>query len=449
MIIKFKNWGDYMLSYLKIQNFKSILDLTINLSYDEHKAPNNYQQLENLPFLEIDKWNRFVPVLALYGANGAGKTTILKAFRCLQVLLEGDHRLKSKLPYSPNKINPKYNATTFEISTYINKQNYVYVISFNASEILYESFICYKQDDEKKKHPITLFKIEGNNYDFTGIATKAYNNKRLKEIYNVECKDNNRQWLPFVCCLEHNYSQLNLSISFFCRYIVKDLVYYDSKIPLPMAVELLAGDDNDENLKTAFYEITNELKKLDIDIERITMSRQQQDFNNGIPSFLKKPTFVKRIDENTFTFDTVSTYHIDVNKKEVDFDFSEESDGTKTLSGLLGFCLFAFKNGKTVLVDELERSLHPFLLREIIGMFKNKKYNTANAQLIFTAHNTDILDDRDNNHLMRVSEVAVINKTKETGSTIKRISETNARNVSNFRKRYLAGNYKGLPNINN
>ena len=430
-----------MLSYLKIQNFKSILDLKLDMSYAEGKAPNKYQQSEILPFLEVDKKNRFVPVLALYGANGAGKTTSLEAFMCLQTLLRGNRRLKSRKPFYPNKINAKYDATSFEISVFVKDINYIYCIVYNKSEILRESFYRINQETQKKN----LFEIIDGECNFEGIVTDTYDDSKLKEIFNVECKDKNHQWLPFASCLEHNYSQLNLDVTNFCRYMVDDLIDYNCKykIQLPEAVEILANDDSEQSIQTAFSEITTELKRFDLDIDHITMSRQQQDFNDGFPSFSGKPSFVRSSDEGLFIFDTVSTYHKDVNNEEVQFDFEDESEGTKTLSGLLGVCLFALKNGKTVLVDELERSLHPILLKEIIGMFKDKKQNKTNAQLIFTAHNTDILDDK----LMRVSEVAVIDKTKETGSTILRISETNARNVSNFRKRYLKGNYKGLPKI--
>lgn len=62
--------------------------------------------------------------------------------------------------------------------------------------------------------------------------------------------------------------------------------------------------------------------------------------------------------------------------------------------------------------------------------------------MIFTAHNTDILDD----DLIRVSEVGIISKTMKDGSTIKRISDFEGiRNVYNFRKQYLNGLFSGLP----
>ena len=109
---------------------------------------------------------------------------------------------------------------------------------------------------------------------------------------------------------------------------------------------------------------------------------------------------------------------------------------------MLGLCLCALDRGSILCIDELDRSLHSRLLVEIVRMFKDKRYNKTNAELLFTAHNTDILDDG----LMRVSEVGFINKTEREGSTIKRISDFGGkRNVTNFRKQYLDGLFSGVP----
>ena len=72
-----------MLSLFKIRNFKSILDMTVDFRYKEGKAPNNWQEMPRRPFLEINKNNRFVPVMALYGANASGKTNVIEALKDL------------------------------------------------------------------------------------------------------------------------------------------------------------------------------------------------------------------------------------------------------------------------------------------------------------------------------------------------------------------------------
>jgi AAA15 family ATPase/GTPase len=130
----------------------------------------------------------------------------------------------------------------------------------------------------------------------------------------------------------------------------------------------------------------------------------------------------------------------------VQFRLRDESAGTKILVGLIGVCLKALENGAVLAIDELEKSLHPKLLKEIIGMFKSKYYNKNNAQLIFTTHNTDILDD----DTLRVEEINIVDKTLKSGTKIRRLSDEikgnkKIRNVINFRKLYLSGAVGGNP----
>ncbi len=75
-------------------------------------------------------------------------------------------------------------------------------------------------------------------------------------------------------------------------------------------------------------------------------------------------------------------------------------------------------------------------------MFKDKDYNPKNAQLVFSAHDTDLLDT----DTVRMSEVAIADKTMRKGTSITRIAEfEGVRNVTNFRRQYLLGTFGGIP----
>ena len=80
-----------MIKSFTVQNFKSILDLTLDFSYSEGKAPNGYEEMETLPFLELVKNKkkpiRLVPCMALYGANAAGKSNIIYALYTLKTII--------------------------------------------------------------------------------------------------------------------------------------------------------------------------------------------------------------------------------------------------------------------------------------------------------------------------------------------------------------------------
>ncbi|MCA6069946.1 MAG: ATP-binding protein, partial [Endomicrobium sp.] len=125
-----------MLSYFRIQNYKSILDMKIDFSYAEGKAPNNYCTLPKIPFLEINKENRFIPSMAIYGPNASGKTNIIRAFGTYKSLIR---EVTIDVLYFPNKLNKKYNTTIFEIEFFIGKNKYIHFVEYDNNEIKKES----------------------------------------------------------------------------------------------------------------------------------------------------------------------------------------------------------------------------------------------------------------------------------------------------------------------
>ena len=183
------------------------------------------------------------------------------------------------------------------------------------------------------------------------------------------------------------------------------------------------------------------LRKLDIDISRMSFERTLVDMQHP-EEWIEGVTEIFQNKNNEFFINNVYSYHKDINGEEVKFKFQEESEGTQIVAGILGVFLSALSRGGVLIIDELEKSLHPLILTEIIRLFKDKRYNLQNAQLVFTAHNTDILDD----DLLRVSEIAIVRKTLEYGSTLRRVAEFDGiRNVSNFRRQYLQGTFSGIP----
>jgi AAA15 family ATPase/GTPase len=143
----------------------------------------------------------------------------------------------------------------------------------------------------------------------------------------------------------------------------------------------------------------------------------------------------------------ITATHKDAAGSPAFLDFiKHESAGTQRLAGLIGLILHALKTGGVFLVDELECSLHPLLIREILMLFKKRRHNPKGAQLIFTTHNTDILDDS----ILRLSEIALVRKNTANGTLVRRLVDAkkdgeDIRNVTNFRKQYLAGFYSGVP----
>jgi len=77
--------------------------------------------------------------------------------------------------------------------------------------------------------------------------------------------------------------------------------------------------------------------------------------------------------------------------REVPLDFAQESMGTRAWFALLGALLAALDTGATVLVDELDASLHPTMSAEVIAMFEDPGANPNRAQMLFTTHDATLL----------------------------------------------------------
>jgi len=440
-----------MIRSFEIRNFKSILDLRIDLTFNEGKAPPRTSESETLPFLETGdaKINRYTPVLAIYGANASGKSNLVEAFQCFCTLLR--QGVANNL-YKPNKLNRKYNSCTFKITLEIKKRRLVYEMVYDANRILLEALS--EQSASAQRPPKTLFRIENGGpepeIDVDAVASAAYPAQRLKEAVRVECSNaDGNMTRPFLWCLVRSFGGLFPLASDVWKEIQERLhIFNRNEFFLSQGVDLLAGSDSDEERNKAIEKIVVLLKKFDFGIQNISLSRQhlpKADFK--LPreggDFLPAEGCIYKDDEKTILVDEFTSRHLDTNGQLVPFKFMlEESDGTKVIAGLLGIALWALENGKTIIIDELDRSLHPFVLISLIRLFKSRRYNQSNAQIIFTLHDPTLLDE----HHMRISEVAIVNKTLKGGTTCKRICDfEGARNVSNFRKQYLEGVFSGIP----
>lgn len=435
-----------MLSYFKIQNFKSILDLELSLSFDEGKLPNGYNNSDTDKIVAIgnlkNKETRFVPVLSIYGANASGKTNIVKALRCFMDIMFDD--IKGK--YFPNKLNNKYNSTKFEIGLFEKNKLYTYVLEYNNTTIINEKL--YEDNNENK----IIFEIKNQNCNFKNISTKEYSEDQLEKFYNVECQENNidvqentekNQIKPFLQRIGKNYQNLNDILYLIFSSISKLCPLLSNEIPLPVGIEELSNSLKIE-VSEAFRIVTDLLRNLDFNIDKMELNRQEiskDDNNKSIINTFRNCYKSQKNDK--YIIDNVLSYHKDINGQNIEFNFlTEESKGTRVSSGLIGVLLTVLKEGATIFVDELDCSLHPFLLIKLISLFKDKRYNKNGAQLIFTTHNTDILDD----DLMRKSEIAIVNKNLKDGTTLNKLSNFEGiRNVTNFRKQYLSGMFAGIP----
>ena len=429
-----------MLTRIHISNYRSIYKLDLDLSYADKNLIEDYEESDRIHFLEQNK-KRFVPCLALYGANASGKTNIVRALSVFRrVVLKG----VSKDAFDPNLLNVQQPATLFEISFIYQEKNFTYRVEYNAEEIFFEKLICNHRE---------LFRISPAVRRFDGIAKEEYTAERLEKIYLVEGKGE-RQEKTFLSVLGERYPGLNTELNgAFDFFRVNMSILGNNAVSPYRGINLLAStvfkSQSDDGIQKAFNRVTEVLKKLDFDISRMELMQEKHALDENIPSdfinlFIESNNNISREkDGKEIVVNKIFSYHKNIEGNEVLFNFEKaESKGTKIISGLLGVLLTALETGRIVAIDELDRSLHPILLVEVVRMFKDKRYNKNNAQLIFTAHDVMLLDEKN----LGFSEVGIVRKNLKKGTTVKRLcDEDGLAKDDDIMRFYLDGEFGGRP----
>lgn len=141
---------------------------------------------------------------------------------------------------------------------------------------------------------------------------------------------------------------------------------------------------------------------------------------------------------------TVFQFQHTINGNRVGFGFDRESLGTVTLLNLAADFVDAIVNGRVLVVDEIERSLHPMLLKSLVSLFFDRDLNTKNAQLVFTTHDLSIMSS----DLLRRDQIWFVQKDPVTGgSELYSLAEYSPRKDDNILNRYLSGAYGAVPFI--
>ncbi|WP_334191076.1 AAA family ATPase, partial [Noviherbaspirillum sp.] len=134
-------------------------------------------------------------------------------------------------------------------------------------------------------------------------------------------------------------------------------------------------------------------------------------------------------------------YHATEQGKAV-FDLADESNGTRNLLFLAGPVLDILNRGLTLVIDELDTSLHTLLVRELVRLFHRPDVSIGGAQLVFTTHDTSLLDAPD---LFRRDQIWFVEKDHEQASSLVSLSEFSPRKNEALERGYLIGRYGGVP----
>lgn len=399
---------------------------------------------------------------AIFGANAAGKSNIVKAMNFMK------HTVIYGLPkghtenYCKSNLENKDKASYFEIEIMLNKKYYAYGFEVILSQSKFISEWLVELHDDNTEKVIFERDIEkaecilGNTFKEKGLAEKM-------KIYSDDIADDTTALLLSIM----NKNKKNLYEEYEKARILK-LVFewiknsFDVTYPnQPISdYSYLAKTDNVEEVCKVISSfgtgITN-FKMVDVSLEKV-MDNIPKDIQQHILADLEKKmaeirkednsknlTFIMRSSKDFFVIvldkekkPQCQTIEFSHEKENIFFKLSEESDGTIRILDLLEILLAG--SGKTYVIDELDRCLHPSLTFKFVETFL-KIASEKNIQLIVTTHESRLMDF----DLLRRDEIWFINKNQKGESDIYSLEEYNARFDQKIDKAYLEGRYGGVP----
>ena len=375
---------------------------------------------------------RLLPVAAIYGANSSGKTNVIKAMGMFRYIVRDSEELKfyAHIFQDPFMLDmqTKYTPTVFEIQFLLDSTIYRYGFEYIPTEIVSEWLYERNIESNRKEH--VLFERQGEKFT---LSTKYFPEGRNKKKLTTK----NRLFLSLVAQLNGNISQK--LIKYLGNYNTISGLESDSYERLSLKMI--------EHRSEGYQEAMELFKKLDLGFTAIEVEEKEalNRLKEGLAALqnidLGKLHGVKLYE----TYTTHNVYDQDgkVIGHERLFANDTESNGTNKIISFSGPLFNTLLHGSVLFVDELDAKLHPMLTRAIVRLFMDKKTNPKGAQLVFTTHDTHLLDKE----YLRRDQVWFTEKDATEASDLYSLLEFKERNDRNFEKNYIQGRYGAIPFI--
>lgn len=412
-----------MLLEFRVKNYRSIRDsqiLSLVASSDKDLADTHLTPtgIRTLP--------QTVRSAVIYGPNASGKSNLLNALSYMRAVIIESATLIRGQTYSvqPFRLDPAsvHEPTEFEITFMLNGVRHQYGFSLTSERIFDEWLLVYR---------------------------KAKPQQWLTRHFNIENRETTYEFSAHLIGPRKTWQEATRPNALF----LSTAVQLNSELLSPIFVWIAegilflgAGQQPIEEDTTALLDVDDPFKRRTVreflstadlgisDVKTVSRTglRQRITFSpSGEPPQIFQEERARLVPQ--FAHNSV--------RGSVHFEFQEESHGTQRWYGLAAPILNVLDNGQLLVVDELDSSLHTLLVRRLIGMFHDNKWNKKGAQLIFSTHDTSLLDGT----LFRRDQVWFTEKGADQSTVLYPLSDFSPRKKEALERGYLAGRYGGVP----
>ncbi len=412
-----------MLIEFRVKNFRSLRDeqvLSLVASKDESLLNTNTQATG------INAAPTLLRSAVVYGANASGKSNLIKALQYMRgVVIESASVIQPGQTFAVQPFRLGSGSvsqpTEFEVTFLLDRVRFQYGFTMTSQRIISEYLLVYKAF--KPQHWFTRrFDAETNKdiYDF------GSNLKGPKKIWESATRPNS---LFLSMAVQLNSEGLRPVFDWFSN----QLIIFNEQAQLNPQVSIQMLKQQSGRQKICDFLSAADISIADIDVETRKVMGQAVHFDQAIG---KTEVRLEEMEEHQLRFRHITEHG------EAVFDFMDESNGTRNLLFLAGPVLDILSKGLVLVIDELDTSLHTLLVRELVQLFHRPEINTGCAQLIFTTHDTSLLDSF---NLFRRDQIWLVEKDRDQASALVSLSEFSPRKNEALERGYLTGRYGGIP----
>lgn len=440
-----------MLIRFIISNFLSFREETEFNMLSSIDQKHHQDHIYNYQGLELLK------TAALYGANGAGKSNFFKAVDALKNIIDEGGK-DELLQIKKYKLEPECQnlPTSFEVEFIKNDIVFLFGLTIN-DEIITEEWL-YKSGTGKKKDEILYhrtLKNEKINIKFSKEYTKTEADKIQLNFVQNNLVDHNTLLLKILADLKEGFKEVKNAYEWFDQDLI--VIFPNSK-PGPLIPDLISSEKFKSFASASLCSFHTGIADIGVSTfpiddyfgqgESKLFERITKDLKNKKSAVIalrhsKHPEqIVAMLENGEPVIKRFIGKHRNKKGELIDFFLNEESDGTNRLLDLIP-ALYDFLTSQTVvLIDEINQSIHPILLKELIKKFVSD--NNTKGQFVFSTHEANLLDQE----IFRRDEIWFVEK--DQGETkMYPLSDYNIRYDLDIRKGYLNGRFGAIPFVGN
>ena len=398
-----------MLVEFSVKNFKSIKDLQ-TVSFVAAPIASKYKDLDKYNVFQATEKDVLLKTIGLYGANGSGKSNMVKALQAMTVFIKqsfNNDKLGSEIvmPFAFDKTMLQ-TPTLFQIVFFLRDKKYRYGFEIFGNEVVSEWLF-----GTAAKNEVAYFTREKNKIDI--------NKTQFSEGLGAEKKT--RSTSLFLNVADALNGHIAESVK---TYLTDDIIVASNDLPFrDLSINCL--DDVDYK-----KDILKLLNYADLGITDISKVEIPDNLPEAVKKGMGNGLVASRENDNGLI-----TLPFDVN----------ESEGTKKFFNYSSIIIKALKTGKALILDEFDSKFHPLLSKKIIELF-HASTPVKPAQLLFVTHDTHLLDT----HLMRRDQIYFVEKNRQGESSFYSLSDFKGiRNDASFEKDYIKGKYGAIPFLGN